>query len=82
MALTSNMPKIAAITRRWAAEHGVPYYVVDYGKSLLDVTHYMHHAWRLEPVGQHTQDQWTLRRSEINLTAAVDTPEVSLAKAA
>lgn len=79
-----NMAKIAEHTRRWAAERDLPYYVVDYGKSLLDVTHYMHHAWRLEPVGQHTQDQWTLRRSEVDLTAQANqkAPEAPVAYAA
>ena len=79
-----NMPKIAEYTRRWAAKHDLPYFVVDYGKSLLDVTQYMGHAWRVEPVGQHTQHEWAVRRSEVNLTALAnqEADDVPVAQAA
>ena len=42
-----NLPKAAAIVKAWAAREQVPYQEIDYLASLVDVTRFMHEAWRL-----------------------------------
>ena len=41
-----QLPKAAAITRAWAARHGLPYHEIDYGAGIVDVTRYLGRAWR------------------------------------
>lgn len=41
-----NLPKAAEVTKAWAAREGVPYQEIGYFASLVDVTRFMHDAWR------------------------------------
>lgn len=41
-----QLPKAAAITKAWAARHGLPYHEIDYGAGVVDVTRYLGRAWR------------------------------------
>jgi len=41
-----NLPKASKIVKAWAAREGVPYQEIGYFSSLVDVTRFMHDAWR------------------------------------
>lgn len=65
-----NMRKASTIVKRWAAQHDVPYFEVNFFSGLADVTRYMHHAWKYEPTAQNQIDTWPAERSGHNAVVA------------
>lgn len=42
-----RLPKAAAITKRWAAKHGIPYHEIGFFSGLVDVTRHMAICWKI-----------------------------------
>jgi fatty acid desaturase len=53
-----RLPKVAEITRRWAAENGVPYHEISYVGGLEDARSFIAKSWSIEP-----EDIVTIRAS-------------------
>jgi fatty acid desaturase len=59
-----NLPVAAPIVRRWTARNSAPYFVVNYGKGVSDVTRFMDNAWDIDTINEDEIEKWQLKRSE------------------